>query len=835
MAGPAGRSETGRTGQRNHANSSGPLKWPVSTALPGVKRIPIAENTLAAAPRRSHTTQRQPAVRVGAVAQYRGCILPLDTVLLWLALASGVALLARSPGGLWTVKAGLLIAAGVALVTVDPLDAGRVAGAAWLVLVLVPSVLARAANHALIPQRYGLALPLYAAAWVLHPERAYREQVAIVRALALARCGALGAAIAAFGRLAENPRSTPAIALVANFNRRRLEGRLDLLLTEVAWQQNASPLSTMVRLGALASLGRASEVVAVQADQASRLQTPLARRSRTWDFALVSFFVGTGQVLALERLFAGRLRRMPADLRAFQLAQARLASGSGVTDATATLRRLVGSADRDVGLRAERVLARPPTPVVLSPAQEAVVQAAEADLDAMLKMGRTGPLLSRSPVTLLLIGINLAAFAAEIADGGSEDMAALRQLGALVPDLVVVHGQWWRLPAAMFLHFGWLHLSLNMLALAVLGRAVEREMGWWRFLATYLAAGLGSMAGIVLLVRSGWMPDETVLGASGAIMGLFGALIIGAAQAWRRSRSRAARLRLVWMAGLVGVQSALDVATPQVSFAGHALGVMLGMLAGFVLRLGQPPAPVDTPRAETSQPAIATLPRRRVALTMAAGAVAIAAALAFPGRRDRAETRMARQAALRLRPAELASIRQLRFIFVDDDEAGAPAVNPRRPFGSPDPLADLAAATGVQGDAVLRVLFAQVMQHLPGFCSKALLRPGRYDVDGEQVAVSSEQIRLVPALVWNVPDSLDGVASRNGAWPVAFVDFKRPYGDLTYFEADMASALGLPVAMDSQGQADLPEDTVTRLDALHRTMARVMRAFVLHATWPGAS
>ena len=142
------------------------------------------------------------------------------------------------------------------------------------------------------------------------------------------RRGALGAAVAALGRLAENPRSTPAIALVANFNRRRLEGRLDLLLTEVAWQQDASPLATMVRLGALAPVGRASELVAVQADQASRLQTPLARQSRTWDFALVSLFVGTGRVAALERLFAGRSRRVPADPRAFELAQARLASGA---------------------------------------------------------------------------------------------------------------------------------------------------------------------------------------------------------------------------------------------------------------------------------------------------------------------------------------------------------------------------------------------------------------------------------------------------------------------------------------------------------------------------
>ena len=156
-------------------------------------------------------------------------------------------------------------------------------------------------------------------------------------------------------------------------------------------------------------------------------------------------------------------------------------------------------------------------------------------------------------------------------------------------------------------------------------------------------------------------------------------------------------------------------------------------------------------------------------------------------------------------------------------------------WGAPPPGPAGAPATGLQGDAALRRMFAQVMQRLPEFCSEALLRPGHYDVDGEQVALSAEQIRLIPALAWDVPDSVDGVALGNGVWPVASVDFKRPYGDMTYFEADMASALGLPVGVDAQGRADLPDDTVTRLDALHHTMARVLRAFVLYATWPEAT
>ena len=765
--------------------------------------------------------------------------MPLDTVLLWLGLSSGVLLLARGAPGLWAAKAAVLVLAGAVGVATDPLAAGWSVGILWAVLIAIPAGLARLANWLLLAQRYAAALPVYGAVWLLHPERVYSAQVQLVRALMQARRGAFTLAIARFGHLVQNPRVPPETALAARLNKRRLEGRLDLFLEEVAWERQVSPGSTMMRLAALAALGRTDELVAVQTEHGGCLQGPQNRQSHVWASAMASLFVGTGRVSALERLFAGPLRRLPPDVRAFQLALARLAAGTGGADTHETLSRLASARDRDLALRASRTLAAPPAPVSLSPAQGAAVDAAEADLEHALQASRARPRLSRSPVTLVLIALNLAAFAAELASGGSEDASALRRLGALFPRLVVEGGQWWRVPAAMFLHLGWVHLSVNMLALAGLGRAVEQAFGAWRTLATYLAAGIGSMAGIVLLVRGGWMDDEWVVGASGAIMGLFGALVVDAVRSWRRDRSAAARLRLAGMLGLVVAQAALDAATPQVSFAGHALGGAIGMLAAAAL--GQPKAAVPALQAVASgtgagadTASVRRLSRRRAALALPAAGVAIVAALAFPRRREQAEARAAQEAAASITPAQLAAIRRLRFVFAANVEDGAPTVDPWRPFGSADPLADLAAATGIKDAAALRRLYAEVMGRLPLFCARAQLAPGQYRVDGTLVEVSREQLRLVAALAWQAPDFDDGITPEDGAWPVASVDFKRPYGDMTYFEADMADALEIPVGADSQGRAHLPDGVVAYLDALHRSMATTLQAVVRYAAWPKA-
>jgi len=74
-----------------------------------------------------------------------------------------------------------------------------------------------------------------------------------------------------------------------------------------------------------------------------------------------------------------------------------------------------------------------------------------------------------------------------------------------------------------FLHGGWMHLGINMITLAAFGAPVERMLGVRRFVAFYLSAGI--VAGFVQVLL---YPDsiDPVIGASGAISGVFGAVLM---------------------------------------------------------------------------------------------------------------------------------------------------------------------------------------------------------------------------------------------------------------------------------------------------------------------
>ncbi len=79
----------------------------------------------------------------------------------------------------------------------------------------------------------------------------------------------------------------------------------------------------------------------------------------------------------------------------------------------------------------------------------------------------------------------------------------------------------WRVLTVLLVHGGFAHLGLNMLALWLIGRSLEPLLGRGRFLALYLLSGLGGSVAVALLA-----PYTSVVGASGAIFGMFGALLV---------------------------------------------------------------------------------------------------------------------------------------------------------------------------------------------------------------------------------------------------------------------------------------------------------------------
>jgi len=152
----------------------------------------------------------------------------------------------------------------------------------------------------------------------------------------------------------------------------------------------------------------------------------------------------------------------------------------------------------------------------------------------------TSPLLPphRPPVaTYVLIAINVGVYLLQLVAGGVSPLhdtssRTLIAWGGDVP-LYVLTGDTWRLLTAMFLHGGIVHLGLNMYVLAFTAPVVEYEFGTARMLAIYLAGGLLASCASVFWAALRTTPTDAAalvtvsVGASGAVMALFGSLLAG--------------------------------------------------------------------------------------------------------------------------------------------------------------------------------------------------------------------------------------------------------------------------------------------------------------------
>lgn len=183
-------------------------------------------------------------------------------------------------------------------------------------------------------------------------------------------------------------------------------------------------------------------------------------------------------------------------------------------------------------------------------------------------------------VTKLLIAINLLVFVAMIVNGAGLwhsangiQLAWGANFGPATQD-----GEWWRLGSAMFLHFGIVHLALNMWSLWDIGQLAERMYGRARFLGIYLISGL--FGNLVSLVSQGNIAVSG--GASGAIFGIFGALL---AYLWLERTTIALRefRWLFWGAlGFATVAIILGFIVPGIDNSAHIGGFVAGNLLGFV-------------------------------------------------------------------------------------------------------------------------------------------------------------------------------------------------------------------------------------------------------------
>jgi membrane associated rhomboid family serine protease len=177
-----------------------------------------------------------------------------------------------------------------------------------------------------------------------------------------------------------------------------------------------------------------------------------------------------------------------------------------------------------------------------------------------------------APVTRALIALNVAVYVAELATGGGVygDRGWIFEHGVLFGPLVQA-GDWWRLIASPFMHYGPFHLLLNMYGLYFAGTLLERAIGHWRFLLLYLASGLAGSAGALV-----WSFNGLTLGASGALFGILGALFVLERKGHLATEGQ--------IAGLIIINLVFTIVFARmISVGGHFGGLIGGVVAMFIV------------------------------------------------------------------------------------------------------------------------------------------------------------------------------------------------------------------------------------------------------------
>ena len=180
-----------------------------------------------------------------------------------------------------------------------------------------------------------------------------------------------------------------------------------------------------------------------------------------------------------------------------------------------------------------------------------------------------GAQVSQRPVvTPVLIMLNVLVYAITAAQSGSltgNDSARLFGDGVLWPLAIGGEGEWWRLIASGFLHYGPIHLAVNMFALWILGRDMETLLGRVRFTALYLLSLLGGAVSVYLFDDV----NRGTAGASGAIYGLLGGMLIAVIRL---------RLNPAYAIGTIVLNLVITVSLPNISLFGHLGGLVVGAL-----------------------------------------------------------------------------------------------------------------------------------------------------------------------------------------------------------------------------------------------------------------
>ncbi len=183
-----------------------------------------------------------------------------------------------------------------------------------------------------------------------------------------------------------------------------------------------------------------------------------------------------------------------------------------------------------------------------------------------------------TPVNTVFVVINVLVFFALSALGSTQDVEFMLGHGAMFVPSVIEDGQVYRFFTCMFLHFGFMHLTGNMVVLMFLGDNVERAVGKVKYVLIYILGGMIGSTGSFLYALK-YNPGIVSAGASGAIFALIGALL------WLviRNKGRLEDMTTLRMCVLIAYALYNGITSENVDMAAHLFGLIGGFLVAVIL------------------------------------------------------------------------------------------------------------------------------------------------------------------------------------------------------------------------------------------------------------
>jgi rhomboid protease GluP len=486
----------------------------------------------------------------------------------------------------WIVVAGLILVVTAVTSYLTPSVGGLIGGCLWVIFILLPNLGNRKVDALVAQQRFRQASRLAKVLSWLHPADGWREQPELLLALELGQRGEVAKAIAILEhyKTPKTPTGRSAIATLYQMDA-RWEELLEWIHENVSEDDLHKDLDILsCYLRALGEVGDVSGMLLEwERYEGSFEKIP---NVRTRNLARMFVLAFCGQTEEVARLFSSALSNYSNTIKLFWLATADQAAGK---DIIAHEQFLSIINDSDIRIQ-NAVTRRLSEPVVvaepeLTDRSKEILYKISHEMEYETKYSGRDKLKRRKAfATYFLIGLNVLVFGLEERLGGSTDFDILYRLGALVPEEVIA-GSWWRLLAAAFLHYGFLHLILNMLGLYLFGRLVEFALGVPRFLLLYFLSAIGSMLAVTYMSVLGYSQTNFAVGASGCVMGLVGAFAAILFIDWQSKRTRLAARSLRGIVTIIILQVFFDLTTPHISFVGHISGLIVGFVVALILKL----------------------------------------------------------------------------------------------------------------------------------------------------------------------------------------------------------------------------------------------------------